>query len=471
MPYKPTNFEETAAFKTHGYKITKEMYDLMVEKNITSKGIFYGGARYGLFNCNDKFDIRKVLQKIMSTQSLDKNWEYLSTYERQRQLLDFLESRGELQLLTGNIFTDDFLRDMMNRRDCKIKTQIDGLFKIRDILKKDISFWNFKAKHSQLTDIMLIEGGDDATCEFVDNIFWDTPFEDMLTNGFIPEKFSHLKSFFRTAFEPETPNDYNFIVSEYFGVNMKKIAKELFLKSTDYLPEFNLQNPMDCITFMPKLTYIHHIKQSRGTYAAYVFFMDQLKQNHRITDAQVRVAAENVTDLILQNVFNKDIVTHSILFLENIGVDTTRTRALLRCVSAVNEIEPLPKVTITVQTLVEKIFEKVVTIENYEEHFLDLMAAKIISKQSRYFRKKICELISQEKNWYKMMLIANYLELPLNDMIQIISKFPIDNVRDNLLSAMHCDKVDYTRFSQRPDAERLYKNDLMVSFFFNEKVY
>ncbi|XP_063702684.1 spatacsin [Culicoides brevitarsis] len=445
MKPNPTAFEETLSLLYQQWNVDQTMFDMGEQRLTYTETILYGAARSGVFSKNERHDIQKILHRIMTTGSYKANEKFLKSDETQDMILKLLEKRENVQAL--HVLEPSFLQKVVDSgQETPFRAEIIGLLAIHKLLndpmtKKSVydvsktlsSYVAEKTKSKEMTD-------DQKVGFFLEHLLDDTPLETLIKENIIPKKFKHLHSFLENAFLPEEPVEIEYLLKRFLHYDVMEIQRKNFDRENNYMPTFNLLNPVDQDIYPTKLSYLHYVKQGRGIYAAYYFFFEHLMQYSKLTTTHSMLAAEHVTEVALQNLGDPNLLTHCISFMENIGIDTQKVRALLRCLKRIDYEKPI---ALPISEVLQAMFEKLSQEEDICDHVVDLEAMKLISDgKGQEFRKGICDLLSKERSWYKLLLVAQYMNLTVEELFQIVSRFPIDNVRQNLMLAIQYDKVD-----------------------------
>lgn len=447
--YNPSAFEETLSLLYQQWQIDLTMFNMIEQRLLHTDAILYGVAKFGCFSSRERENIRKILHRIVTVQSMGDNSEFLKQDSTQNLLLKLLEKKDLIQAL--DVIESEFMKKVIETGESPLKPEMVTLLAIDQLLEENVtnetvfsvskclSEYVLEKKEGEMTD-------DQRVSSFLEHLFEDTPFELLLTKKIIPHKFQHLQSFLENAFLPEHPVELEYLIKRFLNIDVTEIAQTNFDRENTYIPTFNLVQPVDQDIYPTKLSYLHYVKQGRGIYAAYYFFLEHLRQYSKVTTTHALLAAENVTEVALQNLNDPNLVTHCISFMENIGIDTQKVRALIRCLRSIDQ-EPFPA-AMPLNEVIQAMFENLKATEEIDNHVVDLEAIKLISdNKSLDFKNGICELLSKERSWYKILLISQYMNLTMEELFQIVTKIPIINVRKNLMLAIQYDKTD--QFLQR----------------------
>lgn len=466
MSFSPSAFEETLSLLYQQWKVDQTMFNMAEQRLMYTEAILYGVAKNGCFSSRERENVRKILNRILTVESLGENSDLLKKDSTQNLLLKLLEKKDHVQAL--DIIEPEFIRKVIDTGESPFKSEMITFLAINRLFTENVTKETVFSVSRCLSEFVLERNEGDMTDDqkvgaFLEHLLEDTPFEDLLSKEIIPLKFKHLQSFLGHAFLPEDPVEIEYLLKRFVNIDVKEIAETNFDRDNNYLPTFNLLHPIDQDIYPTKLSYLHYVKQGRGIYASYYFFLEHLRQYSKVTTTHALLAAENVTEVALQNLGDPNLVAHCIAFMENIGIDTQKVRALIRCLQRIDHernVMPLNEV-------MQVMFDKLAAEDGIDNNVVDLEAMKLISDgKSLDFKNGICELLTKERSWYKLLLVSQYMNLSLEELFQVVTRIPIVSVRKNLMLAIQYDKVDqFQQRNNRPYRKRRNTYGRQVSSF------
>lgn len=441
--FNPSAFQETLSLLYQQWKIDRTMFEMIEQRLLYTDTILYGVSKFGCFSTQEIDDIRQILHRIISVQSLNENSGILKSDFSQNLLLKLLEKEKMIQGIY--MLEQEFVKKVVETGESPLKPEMVTLLSIQKLLSSNVTKETVFSVSRCLSQYISSQLGENPANDdqriglFLEHLLQDTSLDVLLTQEIIPHKFRHLHTFLSSAFLSEEPVELEYLIKRFLSVDITEIAHSNFDRESNYLPTFNLLQPLDQDIYPTKLSYLHYVKQGRGIYASYYFFLEHLRQYSKVTTTHALLAAENVTEVALQNLHDSNLVTHCIAFIENIGIDTQKVRALIRCLKKIDHNQT----TTPLNDVVHAMITKLKSSDDIDSHVVDLEALKLISDTKNHeFRNGICDVLSKERSWYKLLLISQYMNLTIEELFKIVCKIQITNIRKNLMLAIQYDKVD-----------------------------
>lgn len=425
------------------WSVDQTMFRELQERMMFSEAILYGFAQSGCFLPNEFDNIQKVLERIVTMQALDKNEMLLNSQGYQEYLLRFIIDKRLPSLIGSGIFTNEFL--LFKSQDAnQFQNEIKAFLNIERLFDENLTREGMLQVSKALTEYASPENSEcpnSDLSELLEGILSDRSVAEI--RPLLPEYFNHMRVFLDEAFSPPLDVDLHYLIKRYLNVDLKYLQQTTFDYDSNYLPKFDNTQCRGYDVYPHKLSYLHYIKQGRSSYAAYLFLIEQLRQYSKISTTHLLIAAQNVVELAMTNISDMNLTAHCIAFIENLGIDTMKVRALVRCIREIEKVD-LNEVagSLNINLIVEAMFDKVL-VENSSDA-LNLEAVGLIasSKSSTMFKDGICELLSKQHSWFKCLLLCQYLNLPTDQVHRIISMVPNVNLRNNLMLAIQYDKAE-----------------------------
>ncbi|XP_055544152.1 uncharacterized protein LOC129729540 [Wyeomyia smithii] len=435
-------------------------------------------ATYGKFVEHERTDPLQILRRLFTTHTLEVNKSWLKSQDFCNELTKHLVESRLFQLMDLKVVSKDYLRSMAEDSNCDKREEI-AMFLLMDSLKHD------SINMEKLLKVSL------RTSQYLSNnqeTFYDENplvylFDHFLNpdNTKFPEdetrlcKLPHLHNFLNrlkntsaSAVSASRLMELHDLPSvDTIRENLfrnrdqddededEKAAKRAILKQHGCVPHFNHPLLIEKYATSVKLNYLHYIKQYRSTYALYLFYLEQLRCYSRIGPAQINSAAKSAAEIALSNCRDSNLVTHCIAFIEMLGVDSTRTRAYVRCMNMLPcSDEPS---FISARELIEKCEDIVVSRSwNDPELLPDLEAMAMLCRSSelklpeRYLRRLL-----GENDWFRFLLLVEYLDYPQQQLLELCNEgFQDVTIGCNVLKAIKYQVAPAQRRLSTPTSHR-----------------
>lgn len=186
----------------------------------------------------------------------------------------------------------------------------------------------------------------------------------------------------------------------------------------------------------------------RSSHAVYHFLVEQLNTNSKITKMQITSACSKVAELAVDNFENDELVSHCVAFIEMLGINTSCLRSFLRL------IKKVPKETASKQKvdLISFLNNKICFATqqnglNSAQATRDVQSLKTYMDLSNSDATLFCfEEIIKENDWFKMIIVSQYLNCSLDSVIKICDQMVDTYVGTNLKHALF--------FNLQPEAKK-----------------
>lgn len=235
------------------------------------------------------------------------------------------------------------------------------------------------------------------------------------------------------------------------------------VKDMPSTPSFQDKNLNEKFGKKLKVNFLHYLKQQRSQYAVYFFLLEQLNSYSQISKSQLFSCTEIVTELVLQNYKNSDIMAHCIAFQEVLGFDTQILRNYCQLKSLTGGEDN------RIEELIQKTEETIHKAERFplKEYQAIVRVAKCGKKEA--WPKRFIKEFADLDDWWKILVVCQYFDFPLNWVREISKSFKSKNIGENFLRALAFEPVSLDRINKRrPSISRQRsrnKADTSVSIF------
>uniref|UniRef100_A0A1Q3FGT2 Spatacsin C-terminal domain-containing protein n=1 Tax=Culex tarsalis TaxID=7177 RepID=A0A1Q3FGT2_CULTA len=418
-------------------------------------------ATYGKFVDHERGDALAVLRRLFTTQTVEVNGGLLEEKVFREGLTRHLVENRLFQLMDLSVVSEECLQRLAEDENCDNRKEVEMFMALRGLKEESISREGLLKVSRKSSEYLL------GTQE---NFYDENPimflFEHFLdpSNVAFPDddqqfwKLGHLRSFLaRLKDNPasivsakELMNLHELPCLEAIRSNLFKdrdetcdeeevnAKREAILREHGYVPHFN--HPVLCEKYSTevKLNYLHYIKQQRSCYALYLFYVDQLRNYARITPQQINCAARSASEVALKHYSDANLVSHCTAFIEMLGVDSSRTRAYVRCLNMINESRPGLREISTVE-LIEQCEDVLFTRTWNDPNLLqDLEAMTTVCRASQLgFPEKYLKQLLNENDWFRFLLLVEYLDYPQDQVLALCkSSFRNATIGSNAMRAI-----------------------------------
>uniref|UniRef100_A0A8D8NAD8 Spatacsin n=1 Tax=Culex pipiens TaxID=7175 RepID=A0A8D8NAD8_CULPI len=417
-------------------------------------------ATYGKFVEQERGDALVILRRLFTTQTVEVNRGWLEQNVFREGLTRHLVENRLFQLLDLSVVSEECLERLAEDENCDNRKELELFMALRGLKEDSISGEGLLVVSMKSSEYLL--GTQDSFYDDNPIMFLFEHFLDPSNVAFPDDdqrfwKLAHLRSFLaRLKDNPisivsakELMNLHELPCLEKIRSNLFRdrdgtcdeeeacAKKEAILREHGHVPHFN--HPLLCEKYSTevKLNYLHYIKQQRSCYALYLFYVDQLRSYARITPQQINCAARTASEVALGHYNDANLVSHCTAFIEMLGVDSSRTRAYIRCLNMLNETATLREIS-TVE-LIEQC-EDVLESRTWDDPNLlqDLEAMTTVCRASQLsFPEKYLKQLLNENDWFRFLLLVEYLDYPQEQVLALSkSSFQNNTIGSNVMRAI-----------------------------------
>lgn len=420
------------------WDIDAEMCDMCNDSKIEASlkdFVLMSLARNGYFIRKEKDDMLKIFYRTLTTESFKHNEQWLNTVPNMLQIVRFVCDKDELGLLADKIFNQQMLAGAISdypQYVKEIKLSID---------LKNVNFEepNELASISSIISKYIAESSDEDFYQklpfvyFAEHLLRNDDIETLINSKeskLIMSKVPILDGFLQKLHSKPTYCDYEVRLSDMLqtkNIDLKLVRSEAHTPANaveQQEPEIiSFSNKILCQKFAQPTTlnYINYIKQHRSSYAAYQFFVDQLRNYSQISRTQIQVICSTVSELAINSLDDRILLTHCLAFIEMLGVNTHVLRAYLKCLQIIRknnenidiaEKEVVPR---TQQILLDKIQTNNCIVSPNEMEALRVFLRATQTDMPIEFLKRI----ASDSNWFHFLLFASYYNYSIRAMINV----------------------------------------------------
>lgn len=415
------------------WDIETDMFDMvndMVDETKFKDFLLNSLAKNGYFITRERDDILRRMYRVLTTESYQHNKKWLNTVPNMFRILHIVCDNDELGLLCEKIFTEDVLCDVVEDYP-RFKKEIDLCVTIKDTnLNEPQQLAQFSATISKY----IAEASDTDFYQKMPFIYFT---EYLLRNGDLHElidsdeaklimsKAPLLDAFLQKIRTKTTYADYEVTLSDL--LQSKNIDLSIVRGDAQSTPDaaemvsFANQTLSQKYAQPTTLGYIHYIKQHRSSYAVYQFFLDQLQNYSQISRAQIQVICSAVSELAVNSLNDRILVTHCLAFMEMLGVSTQVLRAYLKCLQIIRNDggnAGIPESAVLARAeeiLLKKLHENACQVEPGQ------MEAMRIMVRSRHIDMPIefLKCVASDSNWFHFMLFSSFYNYSIRSMINV----------------------------------------------------
>lgn len=419
-------------------------------------------ATYGKFVDHERTDALQILRRLFTTQTFAINKDWLEGTVFRDGLTRYLVENKLFQLLDLETVSEEYLRKLAEDENCDYAKEVELFLALSELKRDSIS----KEKLLEITQktsgylmqlqenfydenpvVILFEhflDPDHTTFPDEDQRLWklphlhrllarlkDTPISTVSMKELMGlHDLPCLETIREHLFKDHNDNDSKDELDE-------SEKGEIILQEHGSVPHFN--HPLICRKFSSqiKLNYLHYIKQYRSCYALYLFYLDQLRCYSRITPQQINVAAKSASEIALINYGDANLVSHCTAFVEMLGVDSSRTRAYIRCLNMVGT--DAESKNISTWELLDKCETSICSQSRDDTHLLaDLEAMTVVCRASHLkFPERYLKQLLTDNQWFRFLLLVEYLDYPAEQILGLCRDgFLEEDVGSNLVRAI-----------------------------------
>lgn len=392
-------------------------------------------AKNGVFVPDEKDDILKVMYRVLTTESFRHNAEWLHTEPNILEVARVVCDQDELGLLADKIFPKDVLLTL-SRSYPQMQREIELCAWLKDV---DLDDPVQLAAVSSRISRYIAETSDTDFYEKLPFVYFA---EHLLRNDDVNQltdsdeakavvaKVSFLNGFMHKLTTKSSYCDYEVTLADLIhtkNINLSLVRGEMQPVVSPVVPMPNeiisFSNQILCQKYALPTTlgYIHYIKQHRSSYAAYQFFLDQLRNYSQISRSQIQVICSSVSELAVNSLDDRVLLTHCLAFIEMLGVNTLVLRSYLKCLKIVQNTGE--RIRLTEAEVIAR--AKAILLNKLEENqgLVDpgeMEAIKIFVRSKNLempieFLKKI----ASDSSWFHFLLFASQYGYSIRAMLNV----------------------------------------------------
>lgn len=392
-------------------------------------------AKNGVLLPNEQNDILKIMHRILTTESYKQNAEWLLTQPNLLKIVQFVCDQDELGLLADKIFPKNILM-LLSSNYSEHQRDIELCASLKDVDFEDPI--QLAAVSSHISTYIAETSDTDFYQKFpfvyLAEHFLRNNDLSILANSdeakAVVAKVSFLNGFMHKLTTKLTYCDYDVTLADLIhtkNINLNLVRSEMqsITNPIEDVPKemisFSNQILSQKYSISTTLGYLHYIKQHRSSYAAYHFFIDQLRNYSQISRSQIQVICSSVSELAVNNLNDRVLLTHCIAFIEMLGVNTLVLRSYLKCLQIIQnagmEIEISESETIarTKEILLRKMKEN-----QYFVDPVDMEAIKIFLRSKNLEMPiEFLKMVASDSSWFHFLLFASQYGYSIRAMINV----------------------------------------------------
>lgn len=443
------------------WDIDEEMFEMVHDAAIEAKlkdFVLNSLAKHGYFVAREKEDILRMFYRILTTESFAYNAKWLSTVPNMLKVIRVVCDSDELGLLADKVFTREVLADAADDYP-QLKNEFDLCMALKDANFNEPEQLSLISSH---VSRYISESGDK-------DFYLKFPFvyfiEHLLRNGdirhlieqddarMIMSKVAFLDGFLhklraKTSYADHEVSLTDLLQTRNIDLNLVHGEVHPLPHSNDTIEPISFSNRILGQKYAQPTTlgYIHYIKQHRSSYAVYQFLLDQLQNYSQISRSQIQVICSTVSELAVNSLDDRALITHCLAFTEMLGVNTSALRAYLKCLNIIRAqggAIDLPE-----NEVIARAEEILLTRMQTNQCQVDpgQMEAIRVLMRARNSDMPISFLkcIASHSNWFHFLLFASYYNYSIRSMINVCQMdcFPNRNIGLNVGRALKETIVD-----------------------------
>lgn len=334
------------------WDIEPEMFASIQNHHELDEYILNGFAQNGMIIEREKELIITILQRVFTTRSFQLNANWIMTDENVRKICRLLLEQKQLVLLLSTTFPIELIMKIASNFP-KLQDEIELCATIKS---ETFSTMQSIAVVSQKCSEYIIKTSDvDFYSKFPHVFLMEQLLSDMAPMQLaktdaclaILGKISVMDLFLRKLRSTPTLTDYQVTLDEMLqlkNIDLNIIQAEAHSSNSDSVDSsadefmsFSNSN-LACKYGQPTaLSYIDYVKQYRGAYAVYKFFVDQLNTYSLIAQPQIQIACGAICELAINNFNDNELIAHCVVFNEMLGLDSQILRAYINCCRIIKE--------------------------------------------------------------------------------------------------------------------------------------
>lgn len=418
------------------WEIDDDMFEMVHDATVEPKlkdFVLNSLARHGYFNAKDKEDVLKMFHRVLTTESFAYNEKWLNTVPNMLKLIHVVCDNDELGLLADKVFNKEVLTEAIADYP-----QLRNEFELC-IALKEVNF-NEPEQLSHISSRIsryISESSDKyfylkfPFVYFTEHLLRNGDIHDLMGRDdakMIMSKVSFLDGFLQKLRTRTSYADHEVTLTDL--LQTKNI--DLNLVHSEVHPQPNSNETIEPISFSNRilgqkyaqpttLSYIHYIKQHRSSYGVYQFLLDQLQNYSQISRSQIQVICSTVSELAINSLDDRVLITHCLAFIEMLGVNTMALRAYLKCLNIIRAEGGnvgLPENEIMARTeeiLLNKLHSNQCQVDPCQMEAIRVLMRSRNSDMPIAFLK----CIASNSNWFHFLLFASYYNYSIRSMINV----------------------------------------------------
>lgn len=422
------------------WDVDEKMFDLVRQMGLIDhlKDFMLNSfAENGFIIEREKDETLKIFERIFTTESFRHNMQWLMTKSNLLKIISIILERDDISLLIERVFTPELLLSISQDYP-RVTNEMELCVALKSAHFSEQSKLCWISK--KVSDYILKTSDPDFYIKLpfiylCEELLRNTDLDDLIYSNDVKEilsKIPFIDVFFHKLKTTKTFNDYTVNLGDLLktrNISLMLIQNEGHLPNTEVSTNelLSFSNKILCQKYAQPTTlnYINYIKQHRCAYAVYQFFLDQVRNYSHVTKPQIQAACATVSELAVNNLDDKELITHCIAFIEMLGVNTLTLRAFiksLRIIKETNEAElninEISEKALTV--LIEKILLQQLETNDRMFHPNHLEAMKILCRSKGTdlpisFLKKV----AAKSDWFRFLLFAAYHNYSIRSIINV----------------------------------------------------
>lgn len=333
------------------WEIDETMFETVQMHDKIKDIVLNAFAKNGLIFDAEHDDGIKMLQRAITTASLDINEEILLSETRIDQIVNLLIERDEWFLLMEPFFTADTIdRVRSNSSATESSNELDLCVAFK---RCPFDSQRAYATISKAISEYIIHVSD---ADFYSKMPYILLCEQMLSEMDIREladseaalpilsKISFIDIFFRRLRTLTTLTDHDTTLTDLLrlkNIDLPLIRSEIFrsgeIANDEAIVSFSNSALSQKYSQPTTLNYIDYVRLHRSSYAVYKFLVAQLQNYSQISKAQIQIASGSMCELAVTHLDDQETVAHCVAFVEMLGVNSQVFRAYLQCLRLIKE--------------------------------------------------------------------------------------------------------------------------------------
>lgn len=383
----------------------------------------------------ERNNTRKLFQRVFTTLSLSENRQWLLDERNMRNVIEAIVEKNDLFLLMEHAFSEKIIENAASDFE-NVKMELELCQTFKSATKDD------RPTHAAISSAVsnfIIQNSDPdfyskmPSILLCEQLISDVDIRELSESEAaapILSKIPFIDTFFRRL-HTTTCTDYSCTLADLLrlkNINLALIKWEANEKSS--FVGFSNSTLSQKYGLTMSLNYVDYIRLRRSAYAAYTFFVDQLKYYSQISKAQIQLACGHACDLAVNHLDDLELVGCCVAFLEMLGVDSQNLRAYVQCLrlikqSAIQAGEHLNVGTLQLEEIVGRT-EKILLAQISDSPQAlfggsELNALRILSRSQPPFDLPLSFLkeVSSKSDWFHFLLFATFHNYSIRSIINV----------------------------------------------------